>query len=139
MDVDFSLDAAERREHRVLHKHCQQQRLSRKSRLAKAACVFGVVLLQLAVASVCVSAEPSDVQARRVFVPALYPERWPAGDWVPVSPQVLDTLMKSPRTRQTVTIVLRLPQVFTRQPSIRRRLDSSRGQRRWFVLAANQK
>ncbi len=64
--------------------------------MPKAVVVFGVVLLQLAVASVGVSAEPSDVQARRVFVPALHPERWPAGDWVPVSPQVLDTLIKSP-------------------------------------------
>ena len=80
----------------MLHKHCQQQRLSMKSRLPKAVAVFGVLLLQLAVASVCESAEPNDVQARRVFVPALHPERWPAGDWVPVDPQGLDSLMKSP-------------------------------------------
>jgi hypothetical protein len=63
---------------------------------------LGAALLQLVVpASVCVCAEPDAVQVRRMFVPAQHPERWPAGDWVPVSPQVLDTLMKSAVTSKT--------------------------------------
>ncbi|MFT5322670.1 MAG: hypothetical protein ACI8P0_000509 [Planctomycetaceae bacterium] len=94
---DFAQVAAERREHRVLHEPCQQHGKIRSGRSLKAVvAAFGVALLQLVIsASVGVCAEPGVVQARRMFVPAQHPERWPAGDWVPVSPQVLDTLMKS--------------------------------------------
>ena len=81
----------------MLHKHCQQRHRIRKQQLPKAVAVFCAVLLYFAAAAnVCVSAEPSGVQTRRTFVPGLHPERWPAGDWVPVSPQVLNTLIKSP-------------------------------------------
>lgn len=81
----------------MLHEPCQQRVKIRSGRSLKAVvAAFGLALLQLVVpASVGVCAEPGAVQARRMFVPAQHPERWPAGDWVPVSPQVLDSLMKS--------------------------------------------
>ena len=84
----------------MLHEYCQQYGIIWSRRLPKAVvAAFGVALLQLVVvASVCVSAEPGAVQVRRMFVPGQHPERWPAGDWVPVSPKVLDTLMKSALT-----------------------------------------
>lgn len=58
--------------------------------------VPAVVLLQaffLESAGVC--AEPTAVQARRMFVPGLHPELWPQGDWVPIGPQNLEALMTS--------------------------------------------
>ena len=81
----------------MLHELCQQRGTIRSRRSLKAVvAAFGMALLQLIVsASVGVCAEPGTVQARRMFVPAQHPERWPTGDWVPVSPQILDTLMKS--------------------------------------------
>lgn len=81
----------------MLHELCQQRGKIRSRRSLKAVvAAVGMALLQLFVpASDGVCAEPDAVQARRMFVPARHPERWPTGDWVPVSPQVLDTLMKS--------------------------------------------
>lgn len=81
----------------MLHEPCQQRRKIRSGRSLKSVvAAIGVALLQLIVpASVGVCAEPDAVQVRRMFVPAQHPQRWPVGDWVPVSPQVLDTLMKS--------------------------------------------
>jgi hypothetical protein len=87
---------SERQEHTVLRDPRQQKNLIWKTRLLYAIVVPTVVLLQAFVLeSVGVCAAPAAVQARRMFVPGLHPERWPQGDWVPVSPQNLEALMTS--------------------------------------------
>ena len=80
----------------MLPKKHQQQRAIHETRLLRAVVVLAAFFLQVLVfESVGRCAEPTSVQPRRMFVPGLHPERWPAGDWVPIRPQKLESLIQS--------------------------------------------
>lgn len=80
----------------MLHERRQRLNQPEKTRLLTAVVVMSTVLLHAFVFdSVGSCAEPTAVHSRRMFVPGKHPELWPPGDWVPVSPQQLDMLMKS--------------------------------------------
>jgi hypothetical protein len=65
-----------------------------------------LVVLAVAVAhafcfeSRALCAEPARVPTVRTFVPHEHPELWPAGDWIPIEPQVLENLLKSAGTKR---------------------------------------
>lgn len=46
-------------------------------------------------------AEPTRIPTVRTFVPHEHPALWPDGDWVPISTQELETLLKSSGTQRT--------------------------------------
>lgn len=80
----------------MLPDHQMQPRTSAVFRLFRAGVSLLVLIAQLmAVESTCCAADPVPFQTRRTFVPGRHPERWPAGDWVPVRPKRLESLLKA--------------------------------------------
>ncbi len=71
-----------------------QQRTFKEFRLLKAVVAL-IVIATHVFASPGFCAEQVEHQTRRMFVPAKHPERWPAGDWVPIRPQRLEAILKS--------------------------------------------
>lgn len=50
-----------------------------------------------------VFADETDTRVRRIFVPADQPQQWPDGDWIPIRPEVLQRLLKTPQSTRSKT------------------------------------
>lgn len=74
----------------------KQRQTSVRSRFVRA----GVSVLLLALQLCCLigtagAADPVPLETRRTFVPGRHPDRWPAGDWVPIRPRRLEGLLRA--------------------------------------------